>query len=422
MAVNLFDAKFYAALYPDLAAAGLTTPQQLEAHFRAAGINEGRVASAFFSPTYYGKTYPDLGKAGLTTNGQLFSHLENAGANEGRRSSVTFSPYFYKAVNPDLAAAGFNNEQLYQHFSVYGSSEGRASSEFFNAPFYLATYSDLKAAFGNNYQKALRHFLDNGIQEGRVGSPAVSLSIDPGNVSSSAYDLGDLIAKGTFNGSVGTGDRDDYYRFRVVDPINLNLNLSGLNDTTALKLFADSNNNSQVDSGEEIASVNGNALTPAVINKTLGAGYYYIDVLTENPASNTLYTLAMSPSVIKSTNTVDPGNNQATAFSLGTISGSRTVSDFVGSTDNLDFYSFVLDGNKNLNLSLNGTTDLASAILYRDTNNNGQFDSTEILGSVNSSNNSLGTLTQNLGAGTYFIEVFTNTPTANTSYNMTVAV
>lgn len=421
MSVNLFDAKTYASLNPDLAAAGLTTPQQLENHFRTTGINEGRLASPFVNLRYYARSNPDLGRAGLTTNTQLLSHLENSGAVEGRRSSVAFSPNFYRSVNTDLAAVGFNNEQLYRHFNEIGLSEGRVSSEFFNAPFYLATYSDLRAVFGNNYQAALLHYLDNGIREGRVGSPPVSPYTDPSNVSTTAYDLGTLIARATFRDFVGTSDRDDYYGFRVVDPINLNLLLSGLSDNTTLKLFADTNDNGRVDPGEQIDSVTGNASTLAVINKTLGAGYYHIDVLTESPATNTLYNLTMSPSTIR-TNATDPGSTQASAFSLGTLSGSRTVSDFVGSTDRLDFYSFVLDGNRNVNLSLNGTTDPAFAILYRDTNNNGQFDSTETIGIVNSANNSLGTFTQNLEAGSYFVQVFTNTTTANTSYNMTVAV
>ncbi|MFB2836200.1 pre-peptidase C-terminal domain-containing protein [Floridanema evergladense] len=422
MAVNLFDARSYASLNPDLAVAGITSPQQLENHYRTTGINEGRLASPFVDLRYYGRSNPDLGRAGLTTNTQLLSHLENFGANEGRRSSVTFSPNFYKSVNTDLAAVGFNNEQLYKHFTEIGLSEGRVSSEFFNAPFYLANNSDLRAAFGNNYQAALLHFLNNGIREGRVASPTVSPYTDPSNVSSTAYDLGTLVAKATFSDFVGTTDRDDYYGFRVVDPINLNLNLSGLSGSATLKLFADTNENGVADSGEEIASVTGNVSTPAVINKTLGAGYYHIDVTTQNTTTSTLYNLAMSPSVIQSTNTTDPGNSQGNAFSLGTLSGSRTVTDFVGSTDRVDFYSFVLNGNRTLNLSLNGTTDPAFAILYRDTNNNGQFDSTETLGLVNSANNSLGTLTQDLTAGNYFVQVFTNTNTANTSYNMSLTV
>ncbi|MFB2935717.1 pre-peptidase C-terminal domain-containing protein [Aerosakkonemataceae cyanobacterium BLCC-F154] len=422
MAVNLFNAQTYASLYPDLGAAGLTTPQQLESHFRNIGVNEGRLPSIFVNPKYYGRSYADLGRAGLTTNAQLFNHLESFGANEGRRSSVAFSPYFYRAVNTDLTAAGLTNEQLYQHFNVIGASEGRASSEFFNPFFYLATHSDLAAAFGDDYQAALVHFVNYGVREGRVGSGPVSPATDPSNVSSTAYDLGNLIAKGTFVDFVGTSDRDDYYGFRVVDPTNLNLNLSGLSDSATLKLFADINDNGRVDPGEEITNVTGNASNPAVINKTLGAGYYHINVTTENPATNTLYTLAMSPSVIESTNTTDPGDNQASAFSLGTLTGSRIVTDFVGSNDRIDFYSFVLNGNKNLNLSLNGTTDPAYALLYQDTNTNGVLDTTEILGIVNSSNNSLGSLTQNLGAGTYYVEVFTNTTTANTSYNMTLAV
>ncbi|HEY9301489.1 MAG TPA: pre-peptidase C-terminal domain-containing protein [Phormidium sp.] len=422
MAVNLFDAKTYASLYPDLGAAGLTTPQQLENHFRTTGIVEGRLPSAFVSPTYYGRSYADLGRAGLTNNVQLFSHLENFGANEGRRSSVAFNPYFYGAVNTDLRSAGLTNEQLYQHFNVIGLSEGRASSEFFNAPFYLATYSDLKAAFGNDYKAALLHFVNFGVREGRVGSPAVSPSIDPSNVSSSAYDLGTLIAKGTFVDYVGgifpTRDNNDYYGFRLDNTTNLNLQLSGFSAFVDFQLSADTNENGQFDPGEEIAT-NTFLTAPLTINKTLGAGYYHINIST--PVGGTLYTLAMSPSAIPSTNTTDPGNNQANAVKLD-ITGSPTVTDFVGSTDRIDFYSFALGSNNTLNLSLNGTTDPAFALLYRDTNNNSQLDSTEILGIANSANNSMGTLTQNLDAGTYFVQVFTNTTTANTSYNMNLAV
>jgi len=422
MAVNLFNANAYSSLYPDLAAAGLTTPQQLESHFRNTGINEGRLPTPFVNLKYYASSYPDLGRAGLTTNQQLFAHLESNGANEGRRSSAIFSPTYYKAVNTDLQTAGLTNEQLYQHYNTFGSSEGRTASEFFNPRYYLSTYSDLRAAFGNDYQKAEQHFLFNGIKEGRVGSGPVSLSTDPSNVSLTAYDLGSLVAKATLKDFVGTADRDDYYRFRLDTPTNVSLTLGDLTDSATIKLFADTNNNDQADSGEEIASVNGSANNPAVINKTLGAGSYLVDILTGTPSANTLYSFGLSPSPIQSTNPVDPGNTQATAFSLGTLTGSRTVTDFVGSNDRIDFYSFVLDASKNVNLSLNGTTDPAYAILYKDTNNNGQPDTTEILGIANSANNSLGTLTQSLTAGTYQVEVFTNSATANTSYNLALSV
>ncbi len=43
-------------------------------------------------------------------------------------------------------------------------------SPFFNAAFYLKLYADLRNAFGENLERATQHWLDYGIQEGRIGS------------------------------------------------------------------------------------------------------------------------------------------------------------------------------------------------------------------------------------------------------------
>lgn len=49
----VFDHVFYAAKYPDLAAAGLTTREQLESHWLTHGAKEGRQGCASFSSRGY---------------------------------------------------------------------------------------------------------------------------------------------------------------------------------------------------------------------------------------------------------------------------------------------------------------------------------------------------------------------------------
>lgn len=55
---EVFDPVFYAATYPDLAAAGLTTVQQLQDHWLVHGAQEGRRGSAAFDAVAYLRRNP----------------------------------------------------------------------------------------------------------------------------------------------------------------------------------------------------------------------------------------------------------------------------------------------------------------------------------------------------------------------------
>lgn len=61
---EVFDPVFYAATYPDLAAAGLTTVARLQEHWLVHGAREGRRGSAAFDAVAYLQRHP-----------QLFQHL-----------------------------------------------------------------------------------------------------------------------------------------------------------------------------------------------------------------------------------------------------------------------------------------------------------------------------------------------------------
>jgi FG-GAP repeat len=208
MALNLLDSSYYSAANPDLAAAGLITESQLQAHFQNFGLNEGRLFNPLIDLKFYQQANPDLAAAGLTTFWQLYDHLQafgikegrrfspivdpdfylgdnpdlvrvfgsdrvraiehlqNFGIDEGRRFSATFQSSSYRQNNSDLAALNFSNRQLLQHYALYGLDEGRSASEFFDNRFYRQINPDLVSA-GLNLRQTVSHYVLWGRKEGR---------------------------------------------------------------------------------------------------------------------------------------------------------------------------------------------------------------------------------------------------------------
>ena len=60
MAIDLFDAQYYAAANRDLAAAGIDTEAELRDHFQRFGLLEGRQFSAWVDLDFYRNSYSDL--------------------------------------------------------------------------------------------------------------------------------------------------------------------------------------------------------------------------------------------------------------------------------------------------------------------------------------------------------------------------
>jgi hypothetical protein len=172
VAKDLFDVNYYRQANPDLAAAGLTTDQQLQLHFQQVGLNEGRPFSPIVNLNFYRQAYPDLKAAGLTTNKQLFEHLQNYGLQEGRRFSPFIDLEYYLEVNPDLQQAFKGNlEQAYDHLLQFGLAEQRKLSPFYDPNYYLKNNPDLLAA-GLRGRQLLEHLENLGLAESRPFSPA----------------------------------------------------------------------------------------------------------------------------------------------------------------------------------------------------------------------------------------------------------
>jgi len=106
------------------------------------------------------------------------------------------------------------------------------------------------------------------------------------------------------------------------------------------------------------------------------------------------------------------GNTLATARAITVGSSTTSYTDWVGSTDTNDYYSFSLANSSNFNLSLTGMTADGDVQLL----NSG--------GSVIASSTNGGTasesITSQLSAGTYYIRVYPY-QSANTNYNLAVS-
>ncbi len=407
MAVNLFDANYYRANNPDLA--GLSDAQALQ-HLLAFGLNERRAFSPYVDLNLYRTNNPDLGAAGLTTNRQLFDHLSAFGAAEGRTFSLVFNANFYRAAHADLAAAGLNNEQLFDHFRAFGINEGRQASPSFSASFYLSANPDLQAA-GFSFQQALQHYLSNGIAEGRAAAPGGAIvtppppppAADPGNTPGAALNLG--VLNGTLNLKefVGLDDRKDYYRFEVATPIEFDLRLDGLAADADVTLYEDVNRNSIIDSNEGLTSSARGGTSSESISRNLPPGVYFILVETDSQGRNTDYTLQLV-------------NQTSEVIDVGVLNGTRTFSDFVGTSDRKDYYRFSLNSPSSFNLTLDGLTADADVTIYEDLNNNGIIDSNEDLTGSTRGGTSSESISRDLPLGNYFVLV--NTEGRNTNYTL----
>jgi hypothetical protein len=196
--VPLFDAAFYLAEYPEVAAAGCDPLW----HFCRNGWREGRMPNPAFDPGWYLQTYPDAAGA------NPLPHYARKGERAGRRPSEQFDPAAYRRlaglpkqqpaladfvarctgarplpgsfdaqwylqINTDVAAAG---RHPFAHYVMYGAAEGRTPrpdaaivgpSDLFDPSYYLIGSPDV----GEHGDDPLAHFCAYGWREGRRPNP-----------------------------------------------------------------------------------------------------------------------------------------------------------------------------------------------------------------------------------------------------------
>ncbi|MDB9449631.1 pre-peptidase C-terminal domain-containing protein, partial [Dolichospermum circinale] len=191
-------------------------------------------------------------------------------------------------------------------------------------------------------------------------------------------------------------DIDDYYSFNVTTPSNVNLNLTGLSADVDLYLLNGSGT---------VISSSGSGTTSESIGRQLSAGTYYARV--NRYSGDTTYGLSLNATALPVDNA---GNTLATARNVGTLTATQSFSDWVGSFDIDDYYSFnVTAPSNNVSLSLTGLN--ADVDLYL-------LDSSGTVISSSGSGTTSESISSQLSAGSYYVRV--NRYRGDTTYSLSL--
>ncbi|MBD2346116.1 hypothetical protein [Anabaena subtropica] len=385
-------------------------------HMRLYGINEGRKFSPFVDLNLYIGMSSNITAVSETNRIGALQHLASYGITDGTKFSIAYDTNHYRSANSDLMAARLSNLQLFQHFQRHGLSEGRTSAQVFSVKYYLNANTDL-VRLGFNHLQAFQHFNTYGYREGRIGNTPITLNSDPGNTLASAFNLSfpRSVHSNVYRNFVGINDTNDFYQFQLAYTSTVNITVNEVTQGIYVYLFQDTNNNGVFDNPDIDYYSSGFSYSAATLNKTLGAGSYFLLVKPYYNDGNTNYTLRLTTTPSTVTTPRDPGNTLATA--LG-ISPGQSFTDFVGIADSQDYYRFTLGSTNNVNVTVNGLSEGVYVYLFRDTNNNGVFDSPDMDYYSSGFSYSAATLNKTLGAGSYFLLVKPYYSDGNTNYTL----
>ncbi|MFL5331251.1 MAG: hypothetical protein ACJ8C4_20360 [Gemmataceae bacterium] len=179
---NLFDANFYLAHNPDVAAAVRNGQMTAEFHFRHFGDAEHRAGNAEFETQNYLDDNPDV-KAAVAA-GQItpFRHFELAGQFEGRNPGRTsFRTDDYLRFNDDVRAeVEAHHITAFEHFHFFGQFEDRTPFAEFNRNDYLDDNPDVRDAIEHGFPSAVFHFEHFGRFEDRRRDLGTRITLTPG--------------------------------------------------------------------------------------------------------------------------------------------------------------------------------------------------------------------------------------------------
>ncbi|MCX5961609.1 MAG: PPC domain-containing protein, partial [Cyanobacteria bacterium] len=172
---------------------------------------------------------------------------------------------------------------------------------------------------------------------------------------------------GAISGTINFGGDTDWFRVNLVagTTYEFRQNLTTLGDPF-LTLF---NSSSVAIASNDNSGGNRNSL----ITYTAGyTGTYYLGARASSTTDRGTYTVSAAA--------VDyAGNTLGATRNIGTLSGTQSFSDWVGTGDINDFYRFSVNAPSTFNLTLNGLSADANVELIQDLNNNGIVDAGEVL-------------------------------------------
>ncbi len=132
----IFNAEYYAAKYPDLAAVFGSNEAALFNHFLTCGMAEGRQGSAEFDVNFYRAAYPDLQAVFGDDLAAYYNHYMTCGKNEGRIGAGTApAQAVAPATNNQTASAqvATGGARVYQFTGNWRESEKRFYANILNS-------------------------------------------------------------------------------------------------------------------------------------------------------------------------------------------------------------------------------------------------------------------------------------------------
>ncbi|MDM3852567.1 MAG: pre-peptidase C-terminal domain-containing protein [Aphanizomenon gracile PMC627.10] len=194
----------------------------------------------------------------------------------------------------------------------------------------------------------------------------------------------DQIANSSFN----------YYKFTLAENSTVNLKLSGLSQDVSIYLLSSNGNRIEYSNQPENADES--------ISKNLKADTYYLQV---SGGTGTTYKLDASAISLGAFPVDNAGQTIDNAKDLGVLKSEVTSStDFIGSFNGLasdfdDYYKFTLAENSTVNLNLSGLSQDANLDLYLRSSNGNRIQQSTLPNNVDEN------ISQNLKAGSYYLQV-----------------
>ena len=204
----------------------------------------------------------------------------------------------------------------------------------------------------------------------------------------------------SYNDWVGATDEHDYYRFSLAESSNFELTLTGLASNADVQLLDST--------GTQLMRSSYAGRTDESIKAQLLAGTYYIGVEPHYSWHNTDYNLTVFATPVN-----DAGNRLNDATEIILRENPVTYKDWVGATDEHDYYSFSLAESNNFELTLTGLASNADVRLLDSTGT--QLMRSSYAGRTDES------IKAQLLAGTYYIGVEPHYSWHNTDYTLTVS-
>lgn len=339
---------------------------------------------------YAGNTLGTAKELNITPSIQTFTDWAGSlDTNDYNRLSLggrsSFNPTLDEiTANVDMEEVGSSR------LGIWGGIAGNTGTKYFGGSLNAGTYYTQAVP----YETASTNRLN----------PTTTPVDNAGNTLNTARVVNLTSTPQTFQDWVGTQDTNDYYRFSVGSLSGFNLTLNGMSANADVHLL------NSVGTVIARGTVSGNTGTAETISSALDAGTYYIRVFPVGTA-NTNYNLSASITPLDYA-----GNTTATARNIIINSNPSTYTDWVGSIDQNDYYSFNISNTSDFQLVLNGLTADADVQLLR-LNNNGT--TTQVGSSAASGTNAEVININNLAAGTYMAWVYQYS--GDTFYNLSLS-